>query len=266
MDSEHTALELRKRIQSDVDVLVTLGSGLATVADHLTDAVEIPVATIPGLAASTVPGHRSVLVVGEVGGRRVLLQVGRVHLYEGHDAHAVTRTVEAAAALGATTYVVTNAAGGLEPTWSPGDLMVIRDHLNLTGRSPLVGVLHDDAPVFQDMAAAYDPTLARLLVEVGEGHGATVREGVYAGLLGPSFETPAEVAMLRTIGASAVGMSTVLEVIRARSLGMRVAGLSTITNVHGEGVATSHEEVIDVGDRVAGQVAAIIGEFLQRLP
>lgn len=263
---ERAVLELRKRIDGDVDVLVTLGSGLASVADTLDDLVEIPVATIPGLTVSTVPGHRSVLMVGTVGSRRTLLQVGRVHLYEGHDAAAVTRMVDVAAELGATTFVATNAAGGLDPAWTPGDLMVIRDHLNLTGRSPLVGVLRDGAPIFQDMAHAYDPALIALMHDIAASQGRSLREGVYVGLLGPAFETAAEVAMLRLLGAQAVGMSTVLEVIRARSLGMRVAGLSTITNVHGEGVATSHEEVIEVGARVASHAADLVSELLRRLP
>jgi purine-nucleoside phosphorylase len=261
---ERAVLELRKRIDGDVDVLVTLGSGLASVADTLDDLVEIPVATIPGLTVSTVPGHRSVLMVGTIGNRRTLLQVGRVHLYEGHEAAAVTRTVDVAAALGATTFVVTNAAGGLDQSWTPGDLMVIRDHLNLTGRSPLVGALRDGAPVFQDMAGAYDADLRRLMHQIAGEQGRSLREGVYAGLLGPSFETAAEVAMLRTLGAHAVGMSTVLEVIRARSLGMRVAGLSTITNVHGDGVATSHDEVMEVGARVASHAAELVAELLRR--
>jgi purine-nucleoside phosphorylase len=262
---ERAVLDLSTRIRGDIEVLVTLGSGLASVADALEDTIEIPVASVPGLAVSTVPGHRSVLTVGTVGGRRTMLQVGRIHLYEGHDAADVTRMVDVAAALGATTFVVTNAAGGLEPTFVPGDLMVIRDHLNLTGRSPLVGVLRDGAPVFQDMAGAYDRALMALMHDTAAAQGLTLQEGVYAGLLGPAFETPAEVAMLRTLGAQAVGMSTVLEVIRARSHGMRVAGLSTITNVHGEGVATSHEEVMEVGGRVAAQAAALIVELLHRL-
>lgn len=262
---QRAVLELHKRIDGDVDVLVTLGSGLASVADATSDLVEIPVATIPGLTVSTVPGHRSVLMVGMIGERRVLLQVGRVHLYEGHTPQVVTRMVDVAADLGATTFVVTNAAGGLEPSWTPGDLMVIRDHLNLTGRSPLVGVVRDGAPIFQDMAAAYDHDLVALVHEIAAEHGRTLREGVYAGLLGPSFETPAEVAMLRTLGAHAVGMSTVLEVIRARSLGMRVVGLSTITNVHAEGVQTSHDEVMEVAERVAADTARLVAELLRRL-
>jgi purine-nucleoside phosphorylase len=178
----------------------------------------------------------------------------------------VTRVVDVAASLGATSFVVTNAAGGLDPSFTPGDVMAIADHLNLTGTSPLLGMLRDGAPVFQDMADAYDPVLVERAAEVATDAGFDLRRGVYAGLLGPAYETPAEVAMLRTLGAHAVGMSTVLEVIAARSHGMRVLGLSTITNVHGAGVATSHEEVIEVGARVAARVSDLVLGVLARWP
>ena len=249
-----------------LDVLVTLGSGLAPVADALTQAVEVPVGELPGLATSTVPGHTGVLRIGELAGRTVVAQVGRVHLYEGHTGADVTRLVDVVARLGVDTFVVTNAAGGLDPAFVPGDVMAISDHLNLTGTSPHLGVVREGGPVFQDMANAYDADLRRLAADVAEQQGFTLREGVYAGLLGPAFETPAEVHMLRTLGAAAVGMSTVLEVIAARSLGMRVAGLSTITNVHGEGVATSHEEVLEVGRTVSRKVSALVLGLLETLP
>lgn len=249
-----------------VDVLVTLGSGLAPVADAFADAVEVPVAALPGMATSTVPGHTGVLRVGQLAGRTVVAQVGRVHLYEGHSGADVTRMVDVAARLGAHTFVVTNAAGGLDPDFVPGDVMAIADHLNLTGTSPHLGVLREGGPVFQDMVDAYDPQLRELAARIAQEQGFTLREGVYAGLLGPAFETPAEVRMLRTLGASAVGMSTVLEVIAARSCGLRVAGLSTITNVHGEGVATAHEEVLEVGRTVSTRVSALVLGLLESLP
>lgn len=250
----------------EVDVLVTLGSGLAPVADAFTDALEIPIASLPGMAMSTVPGHTGTLRIGRLAGRTVVAQVGRVHLYEGHTGADVTRMVDVAAALGAHTFVVTNAAGGLDPDFVPGDVMAISDHLNLTGTSPHLGVLRDGGPVFLDMADAYDPQLRSLAADLADDQGFTLREGVYAGLLGPAFETPAEVRMLRTLGASAVGMSTVLEVIAARSRGLRVAGLSTITNVHGEGIATSHEEVLEVGRTVSTRVSALVLGLLESLP
>jgi purine-nucleoside phosphorylase len=178
----------------------------------------------------------------------------------------VTRLVRAAARLGVTTFVVTNAAGGLETTFTPGDLMVIDDHLNLTGTSPLQGVLTDGVPRFLDMAGAYDRQLRELAVTVADERGLVLRRGVYAGLVGPAYETPAEVAMLRALGAHAVGMSTVNEVIAARDEGLHVLGFSSVTNVHGEGVATSHEEVIEVGARAARDLAGVLLGVLAGLP
>lgn len=264
---ERTAMALDAHLDGrQVDVLVTLGSGLAPVADAFTDTIDVPTAALPGLATSTVPGHAGTLRIGELGGRTVVAQVGRIHLYEGHAGADVTRMVDVAARLGARTFVVTNAAGGLDPEFVPGDVMAITDHLNLTGTSPHLGVVRDGGPVFQDMAGAYDPDLRAAVRRIGADQGFELREGVYAGLQGPAFETPAEVRMLRTLGASAVGMSTVLEVIAARSWGMRVCGLSTITNVHGEGVATSHAEVLEVGRTVSDRVSALVLGLLSSLP
>lgn len=260
-----TAESLGEVLGDTVDVLVTLGSGLSGVADVLDDPVEVASADLVGIPDSTVPGHTSTLRFGRIGALRVLAQVGRIHLYEGHRGDDVTRIVDAAALLGASTFVVTNAAGGLDPTWTPGDVMLLRDHLNLTGASPLVGVVRDGGPVFVDMATPYDSDLRTLAHEVADEAGMALREGVYAGLLGPAYETPAEVAMLRTLGATAVGMSTVLEVIAARSRGLRVLGMSTITNVHGEGVETSHDEVIEVGAAVADDVTRLVSGILARL-
>jgi purine-nucleoside phosphorylase len=262
-----TADALRHALGDDVDVLVTLGSGLSGVADALDDAVELPTTILPGIPASTVPGHTSTLRFGRIGDLRVLTQVGRVHLYEGHSGADVTRMVDAAALLGAHSFLVTNAAGGLDTSYTPGDVMVIGDHLNLTGTTPLLGVVRDGGPVFVDMAEPYDAAYRAQAHELAGTLGLTLQEGVYAGLLGPAYETPAEVAWLRTIGATAVGMSTVLEVIAARARGMRVLGLSTITNVHGAGVETTHAEVIEVGAAVAQDVtrlvAAILGTWAQ---
>lgn len=272
-DAVHDAIVSRAAAALDarldgrrIDVLVTLGSGLAPVAEAFTDAVEVPIEALPGMATSTVPGHTGTLRVGELAGRTVVAQVGRVHLYEGHSGADVTRMVDVAAALGASTFVVTNAAGGLDPAFVPGDVMAICDHLNLTGTSPHLAVVREGGPVFQDMAGAYDPELRAVADRIAREQGFALREGVYAGLLGPAFETPAEVRMLRTLGASAVGMSTVLEVIAARSHGLRVAGLSTITNVHGEGVATSHAEVLEVGATVSSRVSSLVLGLLESLP
>lgn len=261
------ALALQERIGADpVDLLLVLGSGLDRVADRIEDPVEVPLAALPDMPSGTVPGHAGVLRAGRVGDLRVLAQRGRLHLYEGVSPAAVTRTVGVAAALGASTMLVTNAAGGLDPELEPGELMLIEDHLNLTGRSPLVGMrTAEGSPPFVDMAAAYDAELRGLAADAAAGLGLELARGVYAGLLGPSYETPAEVAMLRSFGATAVGMSTVLEVIRARGEGLRVLGISSITNVHGEGVATSHEEVLEVGARAAQDLARLVLAILPRL-
>lgn len=259
------SLSLASRMPGEsVDIMLTLGSGLAAVADAIEDPVDVPTAAVPGLSVSRVPGHAGVIRFGRLGGKNVLAQMGRIHLYEGHDASDVTRVVEVAAELGCSTYVVTNAAGGLDEGMRPGDLMLITDQLNLTGESPLRGVFRDGGPIFLDMAAAYDPAL-RELAHVAAGElGTELREGVYAGLAGPAYETPAEVGMLRTMGADAVGMSTVLEVIAARSHGMRVLGLSSITNVHGAGVSTSHDEVIEIGSEAATRMAPLLLGILDR--
>lgn len=262
--AQATADALGHALGDEVDVLVTLGSGLAGVADALDDAVELPATILPGVPASTVPGHTSTLRYGRIGNLRVLTQVGRVHLYEGHSGADVTRMVDAAALLGAHSFLVTNAAGGLDQSFDPGDVMVIGDHLNLTGTTPLMGVVRDGAPVFVDMATPYDTAYRAMAHDLAGNLGVSLREGVYAGMLGPAYETPAEVAYLRSIGATAVGMSTVLEVIAARARGMRVLGLSTITNVHGAGVETTHAEVIEVGAAVAADVTRLVSAILER--
>lgn len=246
------ATAIADRLAQRPEVFLTLGSGLSPVADAITERLDIPIADVPGLPESGVAGHAGVLRAGVLKGVPVLAQLGRVHLYEGHDAATVTRAVEAAAELGCSTYIVTNASGGLDPTLTPGDLLLIADQLNLTNASPLTGVRRPAGTVFTDMSSPYDPELRALAQEIARSLGFELRIGVYAGLRGPAYETPAEVAMLRTLGADAVGMSTVLEVIAARSRGMRVLGFSAVTNVHGPGVVTSHQEVLDVG-RVAGE-------------
>jgi purine-nucleoside phosphorylase len=214
---------------------VVLGSGLGAWADGLGSSTRIPYAAIPHMARSSVHGHAGNLCLGRVGddgGVAVACLQGRVHLYEGHDPEHVVFGVRLLARLGCRAVVLTNAAGGLDPSFSPGDLMLIVDHLNLMGRSPLVGANEGRlGPRFPDMTEAYDREISALAREAARENGLTLREGVYAGLLGPTYETPAEIRMLRTLGADAVGMSTVPEVIALRHMGVRTAAVSCITNL-----------------------------------
>ena len=243
-------------------VLVTLGSGLGALADEIADPVVIPF-TEAGLPGPTVPGHSGRFLAGTLRGVPVLAQQGRVHLYEGVPVDTVVATVRAAAAIGVGTFLVTNAAGGLNPDYSPGDLMLIADHLNLTGHNPLIGM---PTPHFLDLKDAYDPALRELARQAAGAVGEAIVEGVYGGLTGPTYETPAEVKMLRTLGCDGVGMSTVLEVVAARDVGMRVCGFSLVTNVHRPGgTPTSHEEVVAVGMTGGPRLARVLGELISRL-
>ena len=241
-------------------VLLTLGSGLGAVADEVADPIVLGFPEV-GLPEPTVAGHSGRFVAGLLDGVAVLVQQGRIHLYEGVPPRNVTAAVRAAAAAGVSTFIVTNAAGGLRDDMSPGDVMAISDHLNLSGANPLIGT--GEPPRFLDLAGAYDPGLRRMAAAAAEAGGVGLTEGVYAGLVGPAYETPAEVKMLRTLGADAVGMSTVLEVIEARAAGLRVLGLSLITNVHRPGgTPTDHQEVLDAGavggPRLAGIVRRVV--------
>lgn len=210
---------------------IVLGSGLGAFGDTL-GGPKIPYSEVPHMPTSSVVGHAGNFCFGDVEGVRVVCMQGRVHLYEGHRAADVVHGARVMARLGVSAVLLTNAAGGCEPSWAPGDLMLMTDHLNLTGTSPLLGP-NDDAvgPRFPDMSTAYDPKLRAAAHEAAREADVTLREGVYAGLLGPSYETPAEVRMARALGAQAVGMSTVLEVIALRHMGVRVGALSCITNL-----------------------------------
>ncbi|MDB5220214.1 MAG: Purine nucleoside phosphorylase [Myxococcaceae bacterium] len=225
---------------------VVLGSGLGAFADGLTDLVKVPYETLPHLPASKVVGHAGNLCFGRVEDVPVVCMQGRVHMYEGHPIWQVVHGVRTMARLGVGCVLITNAAGGLEGSWAAGDLMIVNDHLNLMYQHPLMGP-NDDAlgTRFPDMTNAYDATLRAQLLEVSKATNLPLREGVYAGLPGPSYETPAEIRMLRVLGAQAVGMSTVPEVIALRHMRMRVAALSCITNM-AAGLGTGeldHKEV-----------------------
>jgi purine-nucleoside phosphorylase len=227
-----TVFALRRHVSMEPAVGVVLGSGLGAFGDSLEGLTRVPYGDLPHMPAPAVVGHAGNFCFGHVQGVPVVCMQGRVHLYEGHAVETVVLGVRTMARLGVRCVLLTNAAGGLDPSWSSGDLMVLSDHLNLTGTSPLVGPNEDEiGPRFPDMTSAYDPALRAFLHEVARDAGVALREGVYAGLVGPQYETPAEIRMLRTLGADAVGMSTVLEVIALRHMGVRVGALSCITNL-----------------------------------
>lgn len=257
---------LRERVTRAPAAALVLGSGLGGLADEIRDAVRIPYAEIPGFPRSTVAGHAGALVAGILNGVEVVAMQGRFHLYEGWDAAEVALPIRALSALGVELLLLTNAAGGLRPGMGSGELMLLADHLNLTGRNPLTGPVVGREERFPDMSEPYDPELRRLAESVALELRIPLSQGVYAALLGPSYETPAEVRMLRTLGADAVGMSTVPEVLVARALGMKVLAISLVTNLAaGLGpAALSHDEVMEVGAAVRDRLAALVTALLPR--
>ena len=263
---EETISFLRERVTRAPSALLVLGSGLGGLGDEVVDAVRIPYAEIPGFPRSTVPGHSGTLVAGIMNGVEVVAMQGRFHLYEGWEPAEVAFPIRVLGALGAGMMLLTNAAGGLRAGMEAGGLMLIADHLNLMNRNPLVGPVEGREERFPDMSEPYDAELRRAALAVALELRIPLEEGVYAALLGPSYETPAEVRMLRLLGADAVGMSTVPEVLVARAMGMRVMGISCITNLaSGLGVAAlSHDEVMEVGASVRHRLSSLIREFLPR--
>ena len=248
-------------------VAIVLGSGLGSVADAVQSAIRIPQSTIPGFPLPTAPGHKGELIAGTLEGVPVLVQSGRFHLYEGHPPQVAALPVRVFARLGIRTLVVTNAAGGIRPRFRPPTLMLIADHINLMFRNPLEGAVEEGEQRFPDMSDPYDRELRALARDVARQGKIALEEGVYAGLLGPSYETPAEIRMLERLGADAVGMSTVPEVIVARARGIRCLGFSSITNVAAglSAAPLSHEEVLAAGARVAGQLGALVRGVVRRL-
>ena len=251
-----------------VPLAVVLGSGLGAFADELGDRTEIPYAAIPGWPCSTAIGHAGKLVFGKLGALEVAVMAGRVHLYEGYTPAQVTFGVRVLGSLGVRSIVLTNAAGGINLALERGGLVLISDHINLQGSNPLVGP-NDDAlgPRFPDMSEAYSRSLRALAHEVGSELGIRLAEGVYAAVLGPSYETPAEIRYLRTIGADLVGMSTVPEVIVANHMGMRVLGISCVTNM-AAGILPqkiSHAEVLETGEMVRGTLVKFLRALLPRM-
>jgi len=256
-----TAAFIRERIAARPEVGLLTGTGLGDSAQILADAVAFDYRLLPHFPVATVPGHAGRLLVGRLAGRTVMALQGRFHLYEGYSPLEVTFPVRVMQELGIGCLVVSNAAGGLNPAFTPGAVMLIRDHLNLTGANPLAGPNADSwGPRSPDMSRAYDAGLAEAARRTSAAGGLGLVEGVYAGLRGPSLETPAEVRYLRTIGADAVGFSTVAEVIAAVHAGMRVLGLSIVTNVHDPDrpQPASVEEILAVAGEAAPRLAAII--------
>jgi purine-nucleoside phosphorylase len=248
---------------------IVLGSGLGGLADDLADPVAIPFDELPGWPAATAPGHVGRLLLGMLGGRPVVMLQGRFHLYEGNDPGLVIQPVLLFKRLGARVVVLTNAAGGLDPTFGPGTLMVMRDHINLTGRSPLMGPNADElGPRFQDLTDAWSPRLRERLHAAAAAEGVALTEGIYVGLTGPTYETPAEVRMLASLGGHAVGMSTVLECIAARWVGLEVCGVSLVTNAGAgySGEPLTHEEVLAAGQVAGPRLARVIRRFVAELP
>lgn len=266
--AEHAARTIRARTALDGRIAVVLGSGLGGLADEFEEAVRIPYAEIPGFVASTVAGHAGSLVIGKVGQVPVVAMQGRVHFYEGYSLEEVTFPIRTFKLLGIDALLLTNAAGGINVQLSEGALMIISDHLNLMGANPLRGPNDERfGPRFPDMTEVYSRELQETVVEEANVLGIEVRRGIYAALSGPSYETPAEIHMLRAFGADAIGMSTVPEAIVARQMGMRVLGISCITNM-AAGIGDrpiNHEEVMEIGNRVRATFTVLLRRIIGRL-
>lgn len=247
---------------------VVLGSGLGGFADSIGSAIAIAYADVPHFKSASVAGHAGRLVLGKIGPTTVAILQGRIHYYEGHDIGDVVFPVRVLAKLGIQSLLLTNAAGGLNREWQPGDLMVIRDHINLMGLNPLRGANDERlGPRFPDMSAVYDPAFQDIIAAALAEDGRTARRGVYLALSGPSYETPAEIRMLAALGADAVGMSTVPEAICARHMGLRVAGISCITNL-AAGLSAqplSHQEVTETGEKVKNDFIRLLSRVIPRL-
>jgi len=259
---------IQSRANRPIQTAMVTGTGLGDAVADLDDTVAFDYARIPHFAASTVVSHSGRMMIGSLAGRGLMVMQGRFHLYEGYTSRAVTFPVRVMQALGVRNLIVSNAAGGMNSAFRQGDLMVIRDHINLTGENPLVGPNNDDwGPRFPDMTAAYDRSLAQGTRRAADIHGITLKSGVYAGLKGPSLETPAEIRYLKTIGADAVGFSTVMETIAAVHAGMRVLGLSIITNINDPDrpQPASLEEIVDVANQAAPRLNRLVRAVVSQL-
>lgn len=250
------------------EIGLIMGSGLGVLGDHIENPTVIAYEDIPHFPISTVEGHAGELLIGSLSGRSVILMRGRFHMYEGYGPELTAFPVRVMKALGAKSLLVTNAAGGINLDFASGNLMLISDHLNLTGKNPLIGPNDNELGArFPDMSEAYSKRLRSIAKEIAASQGIEVQEGVYAGLLGPTYETPAEIRMLRTLGADAVGMSTVAEVIAARHSGIEVVGISCISNM-AAGILDqplSHEEVMETTERVKSQFLGLVTALISKM-
>ena len=266
--AQEAARLIRSRTDVDVTVAIVLGSGLGAFANDLTEATEIPYDEIPGFARSTVEGHAGRLVIGKSGDVMVAAMQGRFHFYEGYSLQEVTFPMRVLKLLGVRTVVLTNAAGALNVEFTPGSLMVISDHLNLLGDNPLRGPNDERfGPRFPDLTSVYARRLQDVVIEEARALGLKLPRGIYGALAGPSYETPAEIRMLRTLGADVVGMSTVPEAIVARHMAMEVVGISCITNL-AAGVSDEpidHSQVMAIGERVRGDFTKLLRRVVGRL-
>lgn len=262
---EKTVEYLRNITEGTPEIAIILGSGLGRLADFIEGRQEISYEEIPNFPATTVPGHEGKLIFGRLGGRYVVAMKGRFHYYEGHDMGVVVYPIRVFGMMGIKNLMVTNAAGGVNTDFKPGDLMLIKDHIGFFAENPLRGVNLDDlGPRFPDMSAAYDRSLQKLAMVCAERVGIDLKNGVYSYCKGPSFESPAEIKALRILGADAVGMSTVPEVIVARHMGMRVLGISCITNM-AAGILDqplTHEEVMETGKSVEKKFSSLVREIV----
>jgi purine-nucleoside phosphorylase len=260
---------IQSRTKLRPTIALVLGSGLGAFADELASATRIPYAKIPGFPRSTVVGHAGQLVIGKLGEVPVAVMQGRVHLYEGYSPQEVAFPIRVLGRMGIRSVILTNAAGAINRDYSQGALVAIRDHINLQGANPLMGPNDERFGVrFPDMSQAYAPEYRAIAQREAKRIGIPIHEGVYAALRGPSFETPAEIRFLKTVGADLVGMSTVLEVIAARHMNIRVLGISCVTNM-AAGILDqplTHAEVMETGERVKGQFIALLRAVIPRLP
>jgi len=266
--AEKAARVIRARTDADVPVAIVLGSGLGAFADELTDSTSIRYDEIPSFARATVEGHAGRLVIGKTNNVTVAAMQGRFHFYEGYSLEEVTFPIRVLKLLGVRTLILTNAAGSLNTEFTPGSLMVITDHINLIGVNPLIGPNDDRfGPRFPDLTSVYARGLQDIVINEANAIGLDMRRGIYAALSGPSYETPAEIHMVRTLGADAVGMSTVPEAIVARHMNMEVIGISCITNL-AAGVSNrpvDHSQVIATGERVRAEFTELLRRVVTRL-